>query len=413
MALTTAPRGRAAAWAAEALPARGPGRALYRASLVNAVGTGMYLVSSAIFFVRYLGLGETEVGLGLSVGSLIGLCSGVPVGHLADRLGARRVYVLALLAEALAMCSFTLVGSFWSFAAVTTAASVAGSASSAARAPLIQALSERSAARLKAQLRSVTNAGFFVGGAAAGVVLGTGSRLCYLLLILGNAASFALCALMVLAVPKVPATLGKASGKGWASLRDVTYLRFVLINSVLSLQYPVLPIVLPLWVFARTGVPHWVVATMIPLNTALVVALQMRVARRVGGLRSGARLLALGAAVMSASFVLMAVLPGLATPVQIAVLLLAVVVNALGEIYWVTGSYELSFGLAPAGSTGQYLGLYSMGGGLGRAVSQALVSYLCLSLGLPGWLLFAGLILLAGLAGPYAVPRTRRPDRPT
>ncbi|MDH6578826.1 MFS transporter [Kitasatospora sp. MAP5-34] len=404
-AVTSALRTRAAGWASEVLPARGPGRTLYWASLVNAVGTGMYLVSSAIYFVRCLGLSETKVGLGLTVGSLIGLVSGVPAGHLADRFGARRVYVVSLLGEALTMCLFTLAGSFWTFVAATTGAAVAASASSAARGPIIQFVSEQNAAQLKSHLRSVSNAGFFVGGAAAGVVLGTDRQVYYLLLILGNAASFALCAALMYGIPKIPATLSKSSGKSWTSLRDLHYLRIVAINSVLSLQYPVLPIVLPLWVVTHTDVPRWTVATMIPLNTVLVVLLQMRAARRVTGLRSGGRLLTHGGVVMSASFVLMATVPMVASRLQIAVLLLAVVINALGEIFWVTGSYELSFGLAPAESLGQYLGLHSMGGGLGRAVSSALVSYLCLSLGFTGWLAFSGLILLAALSAPFAVNR--------
>jgi MFS family permease len=127
-----------ASWASESVPERGSSRVLYWATLINAIGTGMFLVSSAIFFVRFLGLPATRVGLGLSMGSLIGLVSGVPVGHLADRFGARRVYASSLLAEALAMFSYTLAHSWWTFIAATTAASVASVASSAARGPIIQ-----------------------------------------------------------------------------------------------------------------------------------------------------------------------------------------------------------------------------------------------------------------------------------
>ncbi len=399
----------------ESIPERGPGRVLYWASLVNAIGTGMYLISSAVFFVRYVGLPETQVGLGLSVGAVIGLASGIPAGHLADRYGARRVYVISLVAEALVMCSFTLVHSFWVFAAATTCASLAASASSAARGPVIQFASGANPARLKAQIRSVTNAGLFVGGAAAGVALDADNRGYYLVLILGNAASFAICAALMAGLPKVPASAAKESGKRSLALRDGGYLRVSAINFVMSLQYPILPFVLPLWIISRTSVPHWAIAVLIPLNTILVVLLQMRATRRMNGLRSAAGFLAGGGAVMFVSFLLMAAVPSVPDVLGIATLFAAVTINALGEIFWAAGSYELSFGLAPPEALGQYLGLYSTSGGLGRAVSQALVTFLCLSLGFPGWIVFGCLILVAAMAAPYTVKRVlaARPESAT
>lgn len=389
----------------DSVPPRGPGRVLYTNSLVNSIGTGVYLISSAIFFVRYVGLSQTNVALGLSVGAVIGLASGIPAGHLADRLGARKVYAVSLTAEACAMYSFTHVHVLWAFWIATTCASLAASASAASRGPIIRFCSEADPARLKAQIRTVTNAGLFVGSALAGIALGANHRDYYLVLILGNAASFAVCAVMLFWIPSIPSR-ARAEAKSQAvALKDVAYLRIAAINFVMSLQYPILPFVLPLWIVDRTDLPRWTVAALIPLNTVLVVLFQIRATRRMDGLHSAARFLTAGGGVMFASFLLMAWVPVLPHGLGLVTLFAAVIINAFGEIYWVAGSYELSFGLAPGEAVGQYLGLYSTSGGLGRAVSQAIVAFLCLSVGFAGWLAFGLLLLCAAAAAPHAVKR--------
>ncbi|WP_030245099.1 hypothetical protein [Streptomyces sp. NRRL S-350] len=83
--------------------------------------------------------------------------------------------------------------------------------------------------------------------------------------------------------------------------------------------------------------------------------------------------------------------------------LLAMVVHTFGEIRYSAASFELSFALAPAESQGRYQGVFSMGSGVGRVVSQSLATLLCLDVGFAGWVLLGALILAAGLA---AVPTT-------
>lgn len=383
-------------------------RVLYASSLVNAIGTGMYLAGSAIFFTRYLGLPDLDVGTGLTAGSIVGLFTGIPAGHLADRFGARRLYVISLCLEAAAMLLFVFADSIWSFIAVTTAASVAASASSAARGPVIQSVSRADPAGLKARIRSVSNAGYFAGGAIAGGVLSTSDKTFYLLLILGNALSFAVCAAMVLSLPRIAPTARKEPGGSWRSLRDRPYLGICAVNVGMSLQYAVLPLVLPLWVVGHTSIPRWMIATLIPTNTLLVVLLQPKLSPYVKTLRSAAVVLSRGGVLMFVSFVLMACVPRVGTGFGIAILVLSVAVNAFGEIAWVGGSYELSFGMARQDAMGQYIGLYSVSGGVGRAASQAVATVLCLDLGFGGWLGYGALILVPSLAAPAVVGWAQR-----
>lgn len=398
------------------IPARGPGRTLYWATLVNTVGTGMYITSSAIFFVKYLGLPAGRVGLALSVGGVLGMAAGLPVGRIADRHGPRLVFVGALLVQAAAMALLVLTTSFWVFAADAAVAGLAATSTSAARGPLIRAAGAsgtQGASILRAHLRAVGNIGVTLGGSVGGLVIALDDRSLYPLLVWGNAASFVLCALLGLRLPAT-ATSPSPSPRGAESaaerggvLRDARYLGITAVSLVMMLQYPVLPLVLPLWVYAHTSLPHWLVATAIPINTLMVAGLQMRITRGVEGTAAAARLMPRAGVAFLVGFALLALIGTLPTPAGAAVLVLAVVVYTIGEILQGTSSYELSLNLAPPDAVGAYYGLYTTGTQLGRAISAGVVSVLCLDFGAPGWILLGALMTAAGLATP-AITRWSR-----
>ncbi|MEV6147490.1 MULTISPECIES: MFS transporter [unclassified Streptomyces] len=75
-------RGDKASWlvAHGVLLERGPRRTLATASFINMLGSGVFTLSAAVFFTRSVGLPVSQVGLGMGLGALVGLLSGVPVG---------------------------------------------------------------------------------------------------------------------------------------------------------------------------------------------------------------------------------------------------------------------------------------------------------------------------------------------
>lgn len=379
------------------VPPPGPGRIVYWSTFINMTGTGMYLTSSALFFVHYLGLSATRVTAALTVSGLIGLVAGIPIGRLTDRRGARGVYLVTLTAEAVTMAALPLARGFAQFAALVTLTSLASAASISARGPLIRAAAGDRPTRLRAQIRSATNTGIALGGAVTAVALAANTRTAYLLLVLGNAASFALCALVAARLPSSGPVGSAALPDRWQALRDRPYLAVVGVNAVIMLQYPVLTLVLPLWLLGQAGhegVPRWAVATVVPLNTLMVALLQVRMSRSIDSPGSAARLMPRAGAFLLGGFALMAIVPGLKAAAAVPVLAAAVIVFTLGEILTSTVGYELSFELAPAAAQGQYMGVYTFGGGIGRVLSPTVAGFLCLSLGRVGWIVF-GLVFLA------------------
>src|SRR5579875_2723495 len=168
-------------------------RRLAPITLVNTLGNGLFMTLSALYFTRIVGLSVTQVGLGLTLAGGCGVVASVPAGQLADRLGARRLLVVLILAEAVGTACYTIATSFAMFlvvAALTTAVDRASSAVRNGLFALILSPERRTVGR--AYLRAVTNVGIGAGSAAAAIALQADTRAAYLALILVDAGTFVL-----------------------------------------------------------------------------------------------------------------------------------------------------------------------------------------------------------------------------
>ncbi|RQW82634.1 MFS transporter, partial [Micromonospora globispora] len=121
------------------------------------VGSGVFMVSAALFFTRSVGLSVAQVGLGMGIAAVVGLFAGVPVGHVADRRGPREIYLLMLCLQGVAMAALIVVHSFWLFVAALCVGELARAAGAAARGPLVRAVGGTQLARYRAYLRPVAN----------------------------------------------------------------------------------------------------------------------------------------------------------------------------------------------------------------------------------------------------------------
>ena len=383
------------------LPRTGPPRLLAAATLVNMTGYGIYLTAGVLYLTRAVHLPATQVGLGLSVAGALSLVAGLPAGHLADRIGARSVYTSTLIIGAVAMAGLCLTRGFWAFLAFATLGSIAQTAGPAARSPLVQEYGGERPAEFRGYLRSVTNLGIAVGALLAGWGVQLDTRNAYVLLIAGSALSYAATATLVLFLPHVP-THPSGAGPRWIALRDRPYLVLTLLDGVMAIQYRVLTTALPLWLLTRTAAPHWSVSAAMLINTAIVVFLQVRVGRGVDTPSAGAAAFRRSGFAFLASCGLLSLLAGLPGWVAVALLVVAVAVHTIGEIWQAAGGFELSFALAPPHAVGQYQGLFGMGLGLGTTIAPALLIALCIEWGAPGWWVVGVLFAVTGLAVPAA-----------
>ena len=402
--MTSALRARLAAL----LPADPAQRSFALATLANTAGNGMFYAVSAIYFTQSVGLSPAQVGIGLTIAGLCGLLAGIPAGHLGDIRGPRNVLVGLALGEGAGVAAYALVDGFLAFVLVASVVTTVDRSANAVRSGMIAALgAPGDRVRLRAYLRAVTNVGITVGAPIGGLALVADTHTAYLVVILVNAATFVVAALLILRVPPVPPRPHTGDGPRLAVLRDRPFVLVAVVHAFLALHFALLDVALPLWIVHRTEAPKWLVAVLLLMNTVTVVAFQVRASRGVETVAQGAVALRRAGIVLAVACVIFAMSGGASAPVAVTLLLVATMVHVTGELLQSAGGWAVSFGLAPEDRQGEYQGLFSTGFAATSMLAPAVLTALCVTWGWPGWLVLGAVFVAAGVG---MVPLVRRAE---
>jgi hypothetical protein len=371
-------------------------------TFVSAVGNGAWYTSWALFLTRSVGLSPAQVGLGMTVAGVVGLLAATPIGWVADRLGAREVFVALLVLQGAASLAYLAVGGLAAFVA-TACVAEAARGGSGARNALVLGLTPRAEDRLAAlgSLRSISHFGWAIGALAGAVIIGVDSRAAYVALLLLNAASYLAYAGLVTSVPRVAATPAR---HGLRVVHDGPYVTLAALMGVLALCWAVMSSGLPLWIALHTDAPRSLSAVIVVVNSLAIALLQVRVSRGIESPAVAARGAVLAGALLAGSCLLFALSAGWGGVGVVAVLVAAGIVHTAGELVFVAASWGLSVPLMPAGAAGEYQGVFATGEATALMLAPALMTTLVAGWGQPGWLVLAA-VFLAPAAG--AVPVTR------
>ncbi|MET9892274.1 MFS transporter [Streptomyces sp. NPDC006465] len=384
------------------MPETGPQRVLAASNFVYTVGSGLYLTAGVLYFTQAAHLPAGQVGIGLGIAGLVALALGVAVGHLADRHGARGVYAATLVVQALTTAAFVLADSFWPFVLAVCSATGAKAAGTAARSPLIRHYGGDRPQEFRAYLRAVTNVGISLGALGAGWVVQVGTLTAYQLMLIGNAIAFLVSAALLALLPPV-APVPADGGRRWTALRDRPYLLLTAVDGVMAIQFKVLTVAIPLWLVGATAAPHWLVSGTMITGTVIVVVFQVRACRGVTSPVAGGHAYRRAGVAFLVSCSMVSLSAGVPAWAAATLLIAAVVIHTIGELWHSAAGFEVSFALAPPHATGQYLGVFGLGAGLAEAVGPGLLIALCITWGRPGWYVVGALFALTGLAAPLAV----------
>ncbi|WP_329455137.1 MFS transporter [Streptomyces sp. NBC_01497] len=397
----------------EYLPSTPAGRTFAVTSLINAVGTGLYLAGSAVFFVRSVGLTTAEVGFGLAISGIVGFLTTVPIGALAERFGARHTLIVLQLWRAGWFVALTFVHGVVGFTLVSSCLAAA----EAATQPMTQAVASAATeatdrTRTMAIIRTVRNMGFSLGALLAAPLLASHSVWAYRGIVLGTAAAFVVSALLLTRLRAVAtAAVQRRTGPFTAikGFRDWRYLLLTGLNGVLNLHTTILSVGIPLWALTATHVPTGVLPIVVLTNTVLSVALQVPVSKSAEGPGGSVRALRLGGLALTACCLAMALAAGPASAViAAAVLFGACVLLTFGEMWQAVGGWDLSYEFAPEDRKSTYLSVFSLGGTGQRIVGPALVTSVVIAAGPAGWICLAAVFAVAAvLVTP--VTRLQRP----
>jgi len=393
------------------LPEPGPQRVYGLATLVNTLGFGLVVTSLVLYFTRVVHLGSLQVGLGLTISGLIGLVAGVPVGTLADRHGPRTVVRATFLVQFLSALGYLFIRDFAAFVVVATVDMLAMNANQAADGALLRRVGGEDAAVFRSATHAITNVGISLGAVGCAIAVQIGTADAYRALIAVNALTFLGAWLVTARLPNYEPLPAPADGPRWGALADPAFVGYAAHNALMSMQYMILLLPLPLWIVTRTRAPGWSVGALLLLNTFIVIAFQVRVGRNVTTIRQGGAAVRRAGLLFTVSCCAIGFSAGLPGWAALLLLAAAIAVLSVGEVNHAAGTYTLDFGLAPAHAQGQYQGLAGLGLGAGGAAAPTLMIGLCLTFGTVGWIGLGAFFALLALTAP-AIARWGERTRP-
>ena len=150
---------------------------LVGAFFIDAVGTGMFLPFSLLFFQATTPLPLARIGLGLSLAALVRIPVTIVAGPLTDRFGPRTAVIASQLLQAAGFAGYLFVHGFWQLVAAAVLVQIGNSIFWVAYAPLIFAIAaDGEREHWFALATALRTAGLAAGGVIAGAtvaVIGT------------------------------------------------------------------------------------------------------------------------------------------------------------------------------------------------------------------------------------------------
>jgi hypothetical protein len=148
------------------------------------------------------------------------------------------------------------------------------------------------------------------------------------------------------------------------------------------------------------------------VNTAMAVALQVPFSKSATAPGGALRLLRLAGVMLAGCSVLAVAAAQAAPPFAVVILILAIALMSLGEIWQAAGAWELSYRYADDDHQVQYLAVFSLGITAQNVVGPTLVTAVVIGAGSAGWIGLAALFLVVALlVGPVtsALDRASKP----
>jgi MFS family permease len=108
---------------------------------IDAVGSGVWMPVSMIFFLATSDLSLVQVGLALSLASVLAFPAAVLVGHQVDRHGSKRVLQAGNALQAASFLAYPFAGEVWSITCVVAASVIGRTAFWGSYSPMVTLIS--------------------------------------------------------------------------------------------------------------------------------------------------------------------------------------------------------------------------------------------------------------------------------
>jgi MFS family permease len=379
------------------LPRKGDERILGTVNLVYAIGRGVFLSGSVLYFKKVTGLSAAEIGIGSSAAALSGFAASLLFGVLSDRLGAKRVLILLFLVQALGFSLYPAIHEAKTYYILIVAVGFVEFGVGPSLGALVGSLTEpEERVRVRAVLRSMFNMGFSCGSGITAAAL-LGGRV-FQALPWCTSALLVIAFVLICRLPKAAAAARPQRVSRFSALGDVKFVGLTVLSTPLALYSSIILVALPLWTVTRTHAPSIVVPLLVIANTVMAIVFQVPASRGADTVRGAARLGRRAGIWQAAACVAAATATLGGAVVASLALCLAMVLFTLAELQQSASGWGLAHGLAPEHAQGEYLGTFNLHIVLQAVIGPSLVSTLALKLGPLGWGIVAAGILAAGFA---------------
>ncbi|UNO43222.1 MFS transporter [Streptomyces sp. MST-110588] len=391
--------------------------AFMTAMVVDAVGSGVWITFSLLYFTYGQGMALTTAGSALSTGALAALLAGgLAVGVITDRMGPFPAATLSCALRAAGFPCYLLADTPVTVAATAFAISFGDRLYWAAHAGLVDSVTATQQAQrgLFALMNSLRNVGLGVGALA--VALGAsfqdaGGAALWHAVPVANAVSFAVAGVMFRWVGRplrqapVP---GKDAGEGeGASYRAVLanrrFLAFTGATLSITLSSVAFDSVLPVYL-RSLGMPLWMPPVAYVLSCVAIPAFQP-LALWLGRRHRPMRLMALAAVLVAVALASLVPLGRFDRAGGTVCVALAVVVFSLGEAVFGAVAMTIVLSFATRQDAGRYSALYQLAWGLSGALGPGVHTLLLSASGSAPWTVMA-CALLVGAAVYLRLART-------
>ncbi len=384
------------------LPPSPLARRLSLQSILFAVGDGVFLTGNAVFFTKIVGLSAAQVGLGITIAGVATFATALPLGRLADRVGAQRMWVIGALLEAVLYLAYPWITGMTAFTALVVVLSLVQTGASAGRgAYTLDVFSREERVRSLAFMRSALNIGFTLGALLGGLALATNSDAVIRAVPFLSAVILGANGLLVARLPKARADHSfdpESRRITTGALRNKGYLSVSFFNGVLSTHHVLLTIVIPLWLVQETDAPRTLLALLFGTNTVLAILLQVPAARGANTVSGALRATRLAALAFVASCLIVMVTSDTLGWATILLIWVGHVTVTGAELFQSAAAWGFTAELSDPERRGEYQGATRLGGTLGSVWAPALYTFLAISWGPAGWLVIAAIVVVAAVA---------------
>ncbi|MEO3793259.1 MFS transporter [Nonomuraea sp. B10E15] len=396
---------------------------LLLAVAIDALGTGLYLPLSLLYFLEVTDLDLATIGVLVSVTTALTLPVPIVVGWLVDRFGPRMVVAGG---QALQGFGFLLYLTVSGAASLVVAVLMTGVGlrvywSSVFTLVADQADAEGSEAKDHwfARTGMIREAGAGGGALLAGAVLAVDSARVYDGLVLGSALAFLAAALLVVfAVPSTPHVQAPVQGPSGhrALLRDRPYLALIGTSTIFALCSSFLALSLPVYVVQGLSGPSWVSGPLLALNTLLLATCTAALTRFVRRRCTRPRAMAWAGVLWTLWCAASAAAVLLPSEALVPYLVAVVLCYTAAEMVYGPASNALAAEAAPPGSRGTYLAAFQYSFAAANILAPGLFGLLFGQNRLLPWLavgLLAALGAALMLRLEHRLPQERRTSGPT